>query len=146
MLENLEIDEYCTDNWTAFTQVFAGENHRVGKDITRAMEEVNNALRARNRHFVQKTACFSKKDLYHQAVIKIIFQQRNYDYLSYILNHNPFLFRRKPNIWNNHFFQRNSSVLEGIFEVAYIIVIVIRISKEVVFYCKNITRRNIGLG
>jgi len=31
LLKNLVIDEYCTDNWTAFVRVFSQENHQIGK-------------------------------------------------------------------------------------------------------------------
>jgi IS1 family transposase len=34
-------------------------------------ERLNNSLRVRNRRFVRKTCCFSKKDPYHEAAIKI---------------------------------------------------------------------------
>jgi len=77
MLVKLQIDEYCTDDWKSFKQVFAKENHKQGKSFTRNIEGINNALRARNRRFVRKTTCFSKKDKYHKAAIKIIIQQRN---------------------------------------------------------------------
>jgi hypothetical protein len=79
-LRNLTIDEYCSDNWEAFVNVFSEENHQIGKYLTRPIEGVNNSLRVRNRHFVRKTCCFSKKDQYHEAAIKIMFQQRNYAY------------------------------------------------------------------
>lgn len=83
MLENIEIDEFCTDDWSAFATVFSKENHRTGKDLTRHIEGVNNSLRARNRRFVRRTTCFSKKDVYHEAAIKIMFQQRNYHYHTF---------------------------------------------------------------
>jgi IS1 family transposase len=83
LLKNLTIDEYCTDNWAAFARVFSEENHQIGKHLTRHIEGVNNSLRARNRRFVRKTCCFSKKDSYHEAAIKIMFQQRNYAYHTF---------------------------------------------------------------
>lgn len=83
MLENLEIDEYCTDDWATFAHVFRDKNHSIGKHLTRAIEGVNTSLRARNRRFVRKTTCFSKKDQYHEAAIKILFQQRNYAYHTF---------------------------------------------------------------
>jgi insertion element IS1 protein InsB len=82
-LQNIPIETYYTDDWVAFTKVFAKENHQVGKHLTRAIEGVNNALRVRNRRFVRKTSCFSKKDKYHEAAIKIMFQQPNYAYHTF---------------------------------------------------------------
>jgi IS1 family transposase len=83
MLKDIEIEQYCTDHWSAFAEVLAGQNHQVGKHLTRHIEGVNNALRARNRRLVRKTTCFSKKDKYHEAAIKIMFQQWNYDYHTF---------------------------------------------------------------
>ena len=82
-LKELEIDEYCTDNWRAFVSVFADENHKIGKEFTRDIEGVNNSLRVRNRRFVRRTTCFSKEDKYHEAAIKIMFHQRNYAYHTF---------------------------------------------------------------
>lgn len=83
LLKNIQIDEFCTDNWAAFANVFAGENHQIGKHLTQNIEGGNSSLRARNRRFVRKTTCFSKKDVYHEAAIKIMFQQRNYAYHTF---------------------------------------------------------------
>lgn len=88
LLKNIQIDEYCTDDWAAFANVFAHENHQIGKHLTRNIEGVNTSLRARNRRFVRKTTCFSKKEKYHEAAIKIMraanrFQQRNYAYHTF---------------------------------------------------------------
>jgi insertion element IS1 protein InsB len=88
MLKKLKIDEIYTDAWKAFANVFAKENHQIGKHLTRDVEGVNNSLRARNRRFVRKTTCFSngvatrKKDN-HDAAIAIMMQQRNYSYHTF---------------------------------------------------------------
>jgi IS1 family transposase/transposase-like protein len=83
LLKELAIEQYCSDNWEAFVNVFSKENHKIGKHLTRHIEGVNNSLRVRNRRFVRKTCCFSKKDQYHEAAIKIMFQQRNYAYHTF---------------------------------------------------------------
>ena len=83
LLKSVKIDQYCTDDWKAFANVFAKENHQIGKHLTRNIEGVNTSLRARNRRFVRKTTCFSKKDENHEAAIKIMFQQRNYAYHTF---------------------------------------------------------------
>jgi insertion element IS1 protein InsB len=83
MLKDIEIEQYCANNWAAFADVLAGQNHQVGKHLTCHIEGVNNALGVRNRRFVRKTTCFSKKDKYHEAAIKIMFQQWNYDYHTF---------------------------------------------------------------
>jgi IS1 family transposase/transposase-like protein len=83
LLKPLQIDTYCTDNWKAFKRVFRHENHQIGKHLTRQIEGVNASLRARNRRFVRQTTCFSKKDKYHAAAIKIMFQQQNYAYHTF---------------------------------------------------------------
>jgi IS1 family transposase/transposase-like protein len=82
-LKGLSIDEICTDDWKAFANVFAKENHKVGKHLTREIEGVNNSLRVRNRRFVRKTTCFSKKDKNHLAAINIMFRQRNNSYHTF---------------------------------------------------------------
>jgi insertion element IS1 protein InsB len=41
------------------------------------IEEVNTSLRARNRHWVRKTTCFSKKEENHQASIVAMFLHSN---------------------------------------------------------------------
>ena len=76
-LQCLTINEYCTDNWVAFRQVFGVQNHRIGKKFTQAIEGVNTSLRAKNRRLVRKTTCFSKKEEYHQAAIVAMFWYRN---------------------------------------------------------------------
>lgn len=83
MLKKLKIDEICTDAWKAFANVFAQENHQIGKHLTREIEGVNNSLRARNRRFVRKTTCFSKTKQNHDAAIAIMMQQRNYSYHTF---------------------------------------------------------------
>jgi IS1 family transposase len=70
-MKNLKIDEVCTDAWSSFEKVFQNENHKIGKEFTRNIEGVNNSLRARNRRFVRKTTCFSKKEENHEASIKL---------------------------------------------------------------------------
>lgn len=82
-LKNIIIDEYCTDDWKSFINVFSKENHQIGKHLTKHIEGVNTSLRARNRRFVRKTTCFSKKDENHDAAIKMMFQQRNYAYHTF---------------------------------------------------------------
>lgn len=82
-MKNIKIDEICTDAWKSFEKVFQDENHKVGKEFTKNIEGVNNSLRIRNRRFVRKTTCFSKKEENHEASIKIMFAQRNYNYHTF---------------------------------------------------------------
>ena len=83
MIKHLKIDEICADNWKAFSAMFAGKNHKIGKHLTEEIEDVNNSLRAISRRFVRKTVCFSKKIQNHDAQIAIMFQQRNYGYHTF---------------------------------------------------------------
>jgi hypothetical protein len=53
---------------------FGKKTLKSGKYLTRQIEGVNAPQRARNRCFVRQTSCLSKKDNYHAAAIKIIFQ------------------------------------------------------------------------
>jgi IS1 family transposase/transposase-like protein len=76
-LQGVEIDEYCTDHWKSFTKVLPAEKHKTGKDFTKNIEGVNTCLRARNRRFVRKTTCFSKKKEHHDASLNIMFNYRN---------------------------------------------------------------------
>ena len=69
--------------YVAFSAMFAGKNRKIGKHLTKEIEGVNNSLRARNRRFVRKTTCFSKKIQNHDAQIAIMLQQRNYDYHTF---------------------------------------------------------------
>lgn len=76
-LKNVVIDEYCTDHWKAFAQVLPPEKHTIGKAYTKNIEGVNTCLRARNRRFVRKTTCFSKKKENHLAALNLTFNYRN---------------------------------------------------------------------
>ncbi|QMU28136.1 hypothetical protein HUW48_08800 [Adhaeribacter radiodurans] len=48
-----------------------------GKAYTKNIEGVNTCLRARNRRFVRKTTCFSKKKENHMTSLNIMFNYRN---------------------------------------------------------------------
>jgi insertion element IS1 protein InsB len=76
-LKEVKIDEYCTDHWKAFTQVLPPEKHTIGKAYTKNIEGVNTSIRARNRRFVRKTTCFSKKKENHLAALNLMFNYRN---------------------------------------------------------------------
>ena len=76
-LKDLAIDEYCTDSWRSFLQVLPADKHTVGKDHTKNIEGVNTCIRARNRRFVRRTTCFSKKKENHRANLNIMFLHRN---------------------------------------------------------------------
>ncbi len=76
-LKEVEIEEYCTDHWKAFARVLPPEKHTIGKDYTKNIEGVNTSIRARNRRFVRKTTCFSKKKENHMAALNIMFNYRN---------------------------------------------------------------------
>lgn len=60
-LEYLQTGKYCTDSWRSFKEVLPTEKHKIGKDYTSNIEWVNTCIRARNRSFVRRTTCFSKK-------------------------------------------------------------------------------------
>jgi len=76
-LEQVEIEEFCTDHWPAFAKVLPEKKHKIGKDYTRNIEGVNTCIRARNRRFVRRTTCFSKKKENHIASLNIMFTYRN---------------------------------------------------------------------
>jgi insertion element IS1 protein InsB len=76
-LKNLYITEFCTDHWKAFQGVFPTERNSIGKVFTRQIEGVNTSIRARNRRFVRKICCFSKKNQHHDAAIAMVFAYRN---------------------------------------------------------------------
>lgn len=76
-LKAVEIEEYCTDDWKAFKKVLPAEKHIIGKAYTKNIEGVNTSIRARNRRFVRKTTCFSKKKENHLAALNIMFNYRN---------------------------------------------------------------------
>ncbi len=76
-LKAVEIQEYCTDHWKAFTKVLPPEKHKIGKAYTKQIEGVNTCIRARNRRLVRKTTCFSKKKDNHLAALNIMFNYRN---------------------------------------------------------------------
>jgi len=85
-LKNVDIDEYCTDHWKAFTKVLPPEKHKIGKEYTKNIEGVNTCIRARNRRFARKTTCFSKKKENHDAALNIMFNYRN----KHKANHHTF--------------------------------------------------------
>ncbi len=76
-LKTIQIEAYCTDNWRAFSKVLPEKKHRVGKKYTKNIEGVNTCIRARNRRFVRRTTCFSKKKENHHASLNIMFSHRN---------------------------------------------------------------------
>ena len=53
------------------------------------------------------------------------------------------LFRVKNQKRNNHFFQRNSTVLIRIFIITHIMIVIVDISQEQVIFCKNIRATHI---
>ena len=75
--KEVEIDCYCTDHWKAFAQVLPPNKHKIGKAYTKNIEGVNTSIRTRNRRFVRKTTCFSKKKENHIASLNIMFNYRN---------------------------------------------------------------------
>ena len=76
-LQQVQIDEFCTDHWKAFAKVLPDEKHTIGKEYTKNIEGVNTCLRARNRRLVRRTTCFSKKKENHLAALNIMFNYRN---------------------------------------------------------------------
>ena len=76
-LKEVEIEQYYTDHWKAFTQVLPPQKHTIGKAYTKNIEGVNTCIRARNRRFVRKTTCFSKKKDNHLAALNLMFNYRN---------------------------------------------------------------------
>lgn len=76
-LAGIAIAAFCTDSWKAFREVFPSEKHRIGKAFTKHIEGVNTSIRARNRRFVRKTTCFSKKKENHEAALRLMFAYRN---------------------------------------------------------------------
>ena len=76
-LQGIEIEQFCTDHWKAFSKVLPFEKHLIGKAYTKNIEGVNTSIRARNRRFVRKTTCFSKKKDNHLAALNLTFNYRN---------------------------------------------------------------------
>ncbi|TDG95350.1 IS1 family transposase [Cardinium endosymbiont of Culicoides punctatus] len=71
------IEEFCTDNWSAFSKVFSNCCHKIGKQFTRMIEGVNCLFRHRISRFVRKTCCFSKKLKNHINAIMIVIDSIN---------------------------------------------------------------------
>jgi IS1 family transposase/DNA-directed RNA polymerase subunit RPC12/RpoP len=69
---NVEIEEYCTDTWVSFIEVFKNETHRIGKKYTKPIEGINCLFRHRVSRLVRKTCCFSKKLKNHIKSIEIV--------------------------------------------------------------------------
>jgi insertion element IS1 protein InsB len=74
---NIEIEEYRTDTWSSFIEVFKKVNHTIGKTFTKAIEGVNCLLRHRVSRLVRKSCCFSKKLKNHIAAIGIVIRSIN---------------------------------------------------------------------
>jgi insertion element IS1 protein InsB len=70
-IEHLPVDWYCTDNWKAFATVLPYDRHLIGKKYTKAIEGVNTNLRTRNKRMMRRTTCFSKKEDYHLAAMRL---------------------------------------------------------------------------
>jgi insertion element IS1 protein InsB len=76
-----------SDFWDAYANVFPKETHRsIGKETgeTAHMERWNNTLRQWNARYVRKTLSFSKKDFYHDLVIRLFIVRYNLNRLSLI--------------------------------------------------------------
>lgn len=82
-LKGLEIDFYLSDDWKAFKATLPYYKHLIGKQFTKAIEGVNTWFRTRIKRLVRRTTAFSKKLLYHYAIIKTAICQRNLN-ASYI--------------------------------------------------------------
>ncbi|MDB5264428.1 MAG: insertion element iso-iS1n protein insB [Adhaeribacter sp.] len=78
-LAEVEIDEYRPDHWKSFNQVLPAQKQTIGKAYIKNIEDANICLIARNKRFVHKTTCFSKKKENHKASINIMFNYRNRD-------------------------------------------------------------------
>ena len=76
-LKYLDIDVLQTDEWEAFSAVLPKAKHQVGKGFTKNIEGVNTWFRTRVKRLARRTVCFSKKLIYHYAMIKIIIHHRN---------------------------------------------------------------------
>ena len=80
-LQQLEVscNRIASDNWPAFTRVFAPWVHLItGKRYTVGIEGNNCRIRHRISRAVSKSCCFSKKLLYHRKVFDLGFFYINY--------------------------------------------------------------------
>jgi len=82
-LRDIDVDFWCTDLWSSFSEVLLGDKHLRGKRFTKAIEGVNTALRNSCRRLHRRTVCFSKKVLNHWYALKLTMNQFN-DKPSYI--------------------------------------------------------------
>jgi len=82
-LADIEVDFWCTDLWSSFSEVLPKNKHLKGKRFTKAIEGVNTALRNSCRRLHRRTICFSKKLLNHWMALKLTVYQFN-NKLSYI--------------------------------------------------------------
>ena len=76
-LAEIEVGEFCTDEWQAFQKVLPAHKHRIGKEYTKHIEGVNTSFRARNRRLVRQTTCFSKNEENHLSAISLMINHRN---------------------------------------------------------------------
>jgi hypothetical protein len=44
---------------------------------------------------------------------------------------------------NDHFFKGDASMLKSIFVVAYVIIVIVWVGKEIIFHCKHVGGRHI---
>lgn len=77
-LKSLNIERFLTDDWEAFKAVLPKTRHLVGKVYTKAIEGVNTFFRTRSRRLMRRSVCFSKRLIYHYAMMKIIVFYRNH--------------------------------------------------------------------
>jgi len=82
-LADIEVDFWCTDLWSSFSEVLPEGKHLKGKQFTKAIEGVNTALRNSCRRLHRRTVCFSKKVPNHWYALKLTVYQFN-NKLSYI--------------------------------------------------------------
>ncbi len=76
-LSHLQIEKYCTDDWSSYKKYIPQEQHIVSKKKTTHIERKNRDFRTHLKRLCRETVCFSKKDDMHYGVIKAYIHYRN---------------------------------------------------------------------
>lgn len=77
----MEKENICCDNWDSFLTAFDFDFKKVGKYHTVDIEGNNNRFRQRLRRVFRKTSCFSKKLANHFKAFDLLFHYVNYGWV-----------------------------------------------------------------
>ena len=81
LFERNQHKEYRTDNYPVYKQIIPKEKHKIGKQFTQGIENLNGRIKHFLARFHRKTYCYSKSIDMMKASLRLLFHK---DLLSII--------------------------------------------------------------